>query len=175
VARQTPTQKIQRWAKKIEMPSPKGLSKAGKRLKKLDPRPRGLERVRRKLQKIEMPSPRGLNRVSDKLKRSDVPKASSKASRQLRKADAPSPRELSRKTRRRMRREAVEARVRPKKRRRRSLRKRLVRFGTATSLGAFLMYLLDPEHGQARREKMSKKLDETLSSNLDKNKKSGTG
>lgn len=158
MARQTPTDRIRRWAEKIEMPRQSGLSKAKKKLKKM-----------------EMPRPKGLSKAADKLKEIEIPRASglSKAKKKISKADMQSPKQLRREMMMRRRLERAEAKLSANKRKR-SLRKRLMRFGVVSSAGAFLMYLFDPEHGQARREKMSKKLDETLNSNLDKNKPSGS-
>jgi hypothetical protein len=174
VARQTPIDKAQRWVKKMD-PRPKGLSKAKRKLKKLEvPRAKGISRAASKLKKLEMPTPKGgLSRVSERLKKAEAPnpKRLSKASKQ---AEVPSPREVSKAVKRRRREEKIEAKLRPKKRRR-TLRSRLVRLASVSSLGALAMYLLDPEHGQARREKMSKKVDEALNANLSKDKKSGPG
>ncbi|HEX2259479.1 MAG TPA: hypothetical protein VHJ40_07035 [Actinomycetota bacterium] len=156
VARQTPTDKIRRWAKNFEVPSSRsGLSKARKRVKKMEmPGSKGLSKATKRIKEMEMPRPKGLSRAKVK-------------------ADVKSPKEIKReiKMHRALAAAEAKAKARPKKRRR-GLKKRLFRFGVVSSLGAGLMYLFDPEHGKARRAEMSKKVDEALSPNLNKDKPS---
>ena len=163
VARQTPVDRIRRLAKNFETPGPKGLSKARKKIKRMEmPRPKGLSKATDKLKGLEIPKPRLRSGVRGKLnKAQDI-------------AEEASPKELQREIKRRRQLETAlaAAKARPKKRRR-SLKNRLLRFGVVSSLGALVMYLFDPERGQARRKEMSKKVDDAISGKSTTNKPSG--